>query len=83
VRKPGPPRGAHSRPVNSRRERHGPLLCTLNRRSAPYYRISQLSHESAEDLHAGIASEDGRSTIADLANFAAGGAILLIAEEDE
>ncbi len=35
-----------------------------------------------EDLRAGIASEDGRSTIADLANFATGGATLLITAED-
>lgn len=35
------------------------------------------------DLHAaGIASEDGKSTIADLDNFATGGATLLIVEED-
>lgn len=38
---------------------------------------------SVDELRAGIASEDGSSTIADLANFATGGATLLIAEEDE
>jgi uncharacterized protein (TIGR02118 family) len=46
---------------------------------APYYRISQLSYYSVEDLRAGTASRDGRSTIANLANFATGGATLLIA----
>jgi uncharacterized protein (TIGR02118 family) len=50
---------------------------------APYYRVSQLSYESVDELRAGIASEDGSSTIADLANFATGGATLLIAEDDE
>jgi uncharacterized protein (TIGR02118 family) len=50
---------------------------------APYYRVSQLSYDSVDELRAGIASEDGRSTIADLANFATGGATLLIAEEDQ
>ena len=49
---------------------------------APYYRISQLTYDSIRDLQAGIASEDGKSTIADLANFATGGATLLIADED-
>lgn len=28
---------------------------------APYYRVSQLTYDSVEDLQAGIASEDGRS----------------------
>ena len=50
---------------------------------APYYRVSQLSYDTAEDLRAGIASDDGRSVIADLANFATGGATLLIVEEDD
>ena len=50
---------------------------------APYYRVSQLSYDSVDELRAGIASEDGRSTIADLANLATGGATLLIAEEDQ
>ena len=49
---------------------------------APYYRVSQLTYDSVADLQAGISSEEGRSTIADLANFATGGATLLVAEED-
>lgn len=49
---------------------------------APYYRVSQLSYGSMEDLRTGIATDDGRSTIADLDNFATGGATLLIVEED-
>jgi uncharacterized protein (TIGR02118 family) len=46
------------------------------------YRVSQMSYDSVDDLRAGIASSDGQSTIADLANFATGGASLLIVEED-
>ena len=42
--------------------------------------MSQLSYDTVEDLRSGIASEDGRSTIADLANFATGGVTLLIVE---
>jgi hypothetical protein len=30
---------------------------------APYYRVSQLSCETVDELRAGIASEDGRSTV--------------------
>ncbi len=48
---------------------------------APYYRISELAYETMEDLRSGIASEDGKAVIADLANFATGGATLLIAED--
>jgi hypothetical protein len=44
--------------------------------------MSQLSHDTVDDLRSGIASEDGRSTIADHASFATGGATLLIVEED-
>ena len=49
---------------------------------APYFRVSQLSYDTVDDLRSGIASEDGRSTIADLADFATGGATLLIVEEN-
>ncbi len=58
------------------------VISTAEGGPAPYYRVSQLSYDSVADLRAGIASDDGRSTIADLANFATGGATLLIVEED-
>jgi uncharacterized protein (TIGR02118 family) len=58
------------------------VISTADGSPAPYYRVSQLSYGSMEDLRAGIASEDGRSAIADLANFATGGATLLITAED-
>jgi len=48
--------------------------------AAPYYRISQLTYDSLEDLRSGLASDDGQATLADLANFATGGATLLIAD---
>lgn len=47
----------------------------------PYHRISQLAYTSMDDLRAGIASDDGRAVIADLANLATGGATLLIADD--
>lgn len=46
-----------------------------------YYRMSQMTYDSLGDLRAGIASEDGRSVLADLANFATGGATVLLGED--
>lgn len=48
---------------------------------SPYYRISQLAYPSMDDLQTGITSEDGKTVIADLANFATGGATLLVADD--
>jgi uncharacterized protein (TIGR02118 family) len=59
------------------------VISTTDGGPAPYYRVAQLSYESVGDLRAGIASGDGGSTVAGLANFAAGGATLLIVEEDQ
>jgi uncharacterized protein (TIGR02118 family) len=58
------------------------VLSTPEGAPAPYYRVSQMSYDSVDDLRTGIGSEDGQSTIADLANFATGGATLLIVEDD-
>lgn len=58
------------------------VISTSDGGPAPYYRMSQLTYDSVDDLRAGISSVDGQSTIADLANFATGGATLLIVEED-
>jgi uncharacterized protein (TIGR02118 family) len=58
------------------------VISTSDGGPSPYYRVSQMSYDSVDDLRAGIASDDGQSTIADLANFATGGATLLIVEED-
>jgi len=58
------------------------VVSTASGNPAPVYRVSQMSYDSVEDLTSGISSQDGMSTIADLANFATGGATLLITEED-
>jgi uncharacterized protein (TIGR02118 family) len=63
--------------------RGGRVLSTSDGGPASYYRVAQMSYDSAEDLRAGIASDDGRSTIAGIANFATGGATLLIVDEDK
>jgi uncharacterized protein (TIGR02118 family) len=46
----------------------------------PYYRIAELSFESQETLQAGLSSAEGQDTVADLPNFASGGATVLFTE---
>jgi uncharacterized protein (TIGR02118 family) len=48
--------------------------------ASPYYRISSLTYHSTADLQAGISSQLGRAVLADLENFATGGATILICE---
>lgn len=47
---------------------------------SPYYRLAELSFESQPALQAGLASPEGQATVADLPNFASGGATVLFAE---
>lgn len=58
------------------------VVDTDGRQPATYYRVSQLTYDDLASLREGIGSEDGRSTIADLDNFATGGVTLLIVEDD-
>lgn len=58
------------------------VISTPDGSPSPYYRVSLMSYDSVDDLLAGLASGDGQSTIADIANFATGGAALLIVEDD-
>ncbi len=48
----------------------------------PYYRIAELSFENQEALQAAFGSPEGQETVADLPNFASGGATVLFAEVD-
>lgn len=56
------------------------IVGTSDGTAPAYYRIAELTYDSLDELRAGIASEDGRSVIADLDNFATGGAALLIGD---
>ena len=47
----------------------------------PYYRVPWLAYASISELHAGIDSHPGRAVLADLENFATGGATILVCEE--
>jgi len=48
----------------------------------PYQRIAELYFEDIEQLQGSLASEEGQTTVADLQNFATGGATIFIAEID-
>ena len=43
-----------------------------------YYRMAELCFATAEDMQAGMASEEGKAAADDLANFASGGVTFLI-----
>ena len=49
---------------------------------APYYFIAELSFDDAEALQAGMSSPEGDAAAADVANFADGGATLMVAEAE-
>jgi uncharacterized protein (TIGR02118 family) len=48
----------------------------------PYYRVAELSFESQEALQAALSSAEGQETVADIPNFASGGATVLFAAVD-
>lgn len=62
--------------------RNARVVGTADGGRPPFYRISHLSYDDLAALREGIGSDEGRSTIADLANFATGGATLLVVEDD-
>jgi uncharacterized protein (TIGR02118 family) len=67
---------------NLRNAQNSRVVATADGSDTPIYRVSQLEYEDVASLRAGLESDDGRSTLADLANFATGGATLLIVEDD-
>jgi uncharacterized protein (TIGR02118 family) len=48
-----------------------------------YHLVAMLSFDTLADLQAGVGSPEGQETVADLANFATGGATVLIFEHEE
>lgn len=67
---------------NVRDARNSRVVDTADGGRAPYYRVSRLTYDDHDSLREAITSEAGRSTIADLDNFATGGTTLLIVEDD-
>jgi hypothetical protein len=58
----------HLPSVRGRREQTGAL--NMRQRPGSCYRVAQMSDDSVADLRAGITSDDGRFTIADIASSA-------------
>lgn len=49
---------------------------------APFYRMAELWFDSMEQMQASTGSAEGQATVADIANFATGGATVMISETD-
>lgn len=48
----------------------------------PYYRVAEIWYQDVKTLQASMGSPEGEATVADLANFATGGAKVLISSVD-
>ena len=46
-----------------------------------YYRISQMSYASADAMREALATDGGKAVLADLGNFATGGATVLLVDD--
>jgi uncharacterized protein (TIGR02118 family) len=57
----------------------GPVMTPAG--PAPYHRVAMLGFDSVSALQAGFSSTQGQAAVADLANFASGGATMLIFED--
>jgi uncharacterized protein (TIGR02118 family) len=63
-----------------RRFDHGHVLGSADGSEPPYFYMAELYFDHADALASGLASSEGQAAGADLANFATGGATLMIAE---
>ena len=57
------------------------VLDTARGQERGWYRISQMTFDSADALRAAIGFDGGRAVLADLDNFATGGATVLLADD--
>jgi uncharacterized protein (TIGR02118 family) len=65
---------------NLRRFETGKVLGTPDGSAAPFYFIAELSFDDVDQLQAAMGSSEGQAAGSDVANFATGGATLMIAE---
>lgn len=65
---------------NLRRFEAGKILGTPDGSPAPVYYLAELWFDSPQELEAAMGSAEGQAAGADVANFATGGATLMIAE---
>jgi uncharacterized protein (TIGR02118 family) len=63
-----------------RRFDHGHVLGSADGSQAPYYYMAELHFDDADALAAGVGCAEGQTAGADVANFATGGATLMIVE---
>jgi uncharacterized protein (TIGR02118 family) len=63
-----------------RRFEAGKVLGTPDGSPAPFYFIAELWFDDVDQLQAAMASSEGQAAGGDVANFATGGATLMIAE---
>ena len=60
---------------------HAGHCATTDGSDAPYYLVAVLNFESQESLTAGTGSAEGQAAVADVANFATGGATMLVTDD--
>ena len=58
------------------------VLSNADGTQTPYYRVAVMDYDSVADLEAAVASDGGREVLADLRNFATGGAAVLLCDDD-
>ncbi len=59
------------------------VLATADRGPTPFYRVAVMDYDSVAELEAAVASDGGREVLADLSNFATGGAAALLCDDDQ
>lgn len=63
-----------------RRFDHGHVLGSADGSAPPYYYMAELHFDDAAAADSGLASPEGQAAGADVANFASGGATLMVVE---
>jgi uncharacterized protein (TIGR02118 family) len=67
---------------NVRRFEASRVIGTPDGSAPPYYRLAEIWFDAQEELQAAMSSPEGQAAVADIGNFATGGATVLIAEVD-
>jgi uncharacterized protein (TIGR02118 family) len=62
-----------------RRFEAGNVLSAADGSAAPYHMMAELSFDSVEDLQAAMGTPEGQAAAGDVANFATGGATMMVA----
>jgi uncharacterized protein (TIGR02118 family) len=65
---------------NMQRFEAGKVLGTPDGSEPPYYFVAELAFDDSQALQAALGSPEGQAAAGDLANFATGGATLMVAE---